>query len=123
MEGLPSHKQMILLFDSLHVSAQIGHHQVFLEEYTNGGGIHINCSADIKFCLLKLRRIRLNTVYSLDSKIKIRHTRIKFKNETKTVQGDHYKVLFLDVFRSRPDDGEIFRLFILQSSCITIANT
>jgi hypothetical protein len=32
MEGLQSQKQMFLLFDSQHFSAQIGHHQVFLEE-------------------------------------------------------------------------------------------
>jgi hypothetical protein len=42
MEGLPSHKQIILLISSQHVSAQIGHRQVIFEEYTNDGGIHIN---------------------------------------------------------------------------------
>jgi hypothetical protein len=41
MEGLPSHKQMFLLIDSKRISAQIGHRQVILEEYTNGDGIHI----------------------------------------------------------------------------------
>jgi hypothetical protein len=40
MEGLPSHKQMLLLIQSQHVSVQIGHHQVNREEYTNDDGIH-----------------------------------------------------------------------------------
>jgi hypothetical protein len=39
MVQLLSHKQMSLLFDSQHVSAQIGHHQVIFEEYTNDDGI------------------------------------------------------------------------------------
>jgi hypothetical protein len=36
---LPEHKQMFLLVDSQHVSAQIGHHQVILAVYTNGDGL------------------------------------------------------------------------------------
>jgi hypothetical protein len=40
-------KQMFLLFDSLHVSMQIPHLQVILEEYTNDGGIHVNFNATI----------------------------------------------------------------------------
>jgi hypothetical protein len=39
MEGLPSHKQKFLLFDSQHVSARIVHHQFIYEEYTNNNGI------------------------------------------------------------------------------------
>jgi hypothetical protein len=54
MEGLPSRKQMLLLINSQHVSVQIGHHhQVILEEYTNGDGIHINYNATIK-CMYEM---------------------------------------------------------------------
>jgi hypothetical protein len=45
---------MLLLIDSKHVSSQIGHHQVILEEYTNGGGIFINYIASVKFLLVKI---------------------------------------------------------------------
>jgi hypothetical protein len=41
MEVLPSHKQMFLLFHSQHVSAQINHHQVMREKYTNDDWINI----------------------------------------------------------------------------------
>lgn len=41
MEGLPSHIKMLLVFDSKHVSALIGHHQVALEECTNGNEINL----------------------------------------------------------------------------------
>jgi hypothetical protein len=51
MEGLPSHKQVLLLINSLHVSAQIGHHQAILEEYTNDDGLHINYDASSNFYL------------------------------------------------------------------------
>jgi hypothetical protein len=54
MEGLPSHRQMFLLINSQHVSAQIGHHQVILEEYTNGDAIFINYSASVKCLLVKI---------------------------------------------------------------------
>jgi hypothetical protein len=53
MEGLPSHKQMFLLFNAQHVSAQIGHHQAILEEYIHGDGIHIHYKASIKLLLVK----------------------------------------------------------------------
>jgi hypothetical protein len=45
---------MILLTSSQHISAQIGHHQVILEEHTNGDGIHINNNASINFLLAKI---------------------------------------------------------------------
>jgi hypothetical protein len=53
MEGIPLHKQMVLLISS-HVSAQIGHHHVILDEYTNGDGMPINYSAIVKILLLKI---------------------------------------------------------------------
>jgi hypothetical protein len=48
MKGLPSHKRMFLLIDSQHVSVQLGHHQVILEDYTNGDGIGINENFSIR---------------------------------------------------------------------------
>jgi hypothetical protein len=42
VDVLPSCKQMFLLINSQRVSAQIGHHQIIPEEYTNGNGICIN---------------------------------------------------------------------------------
>jgi hypothetical protein len=44
-EGVTSRKQMFLLISSQHVSAQTGHHQMILEENTNGNEMHINCSS------------------------------------------------------------------------------
>jgi hypothetical protein len=39
---------MLLLINSQHVSARIGHQQVILEEYTTLDEIHINYNASIK---------------------------------------------------------------------------
>jgi hypothetical protein len=49
--GLRSHKQMSLLFQSKHVSAQLGHrhHQVMREKYTNDDGIHIKVILTLQF--------------------------------------------------------------------------
>jgi hypothetical protein len=66
MEGLLSHKQMFLLSSSPYVSAQIGLHQVILEECTNGDGMHINSNATIKFLL-----VPLNTIYTFDFKLRL----------------------------------------------------
>jgi hypothetical protein len=41
MERSPSHRQMISLIDSKHVSAQMGLNQMILEEYTNDHEIRI----------------------------------------------------------------------------------
>jgi hypothetical protein len=41
MEVLPPQKQKFLLINSP-VSAQVGHHQVILKEYTNGDGTQLN---------------------------------------------------------------------------------
>jgi hypothetical protein len=49
MEGLSSHKRMFLLIDSQHVSVQVDHRQLILEEYTNDNEIDENAS--IKFLL------------------------------------------------------------------------
>jgi hypothetical protein len=54
MEGLPSHKLMFLLIDLHHVSAQMDHHQVILEEYTNVETVSGNYSVSIKFLLVKI---------------------------------------------------------------------
>jgi hypothetical protein len=43
MEGLLLHKLMFLLIDSHHVLAQMDHHQVILEEYTDVEGISRQC--------------------------------------------------------------------------------
>jgi hypothetical protein len=40
MKGVPL-RQTNVLMNSQHVSAKIGHQQVFLERYTKGDGIHI----------------------------------------------------------------------------------
>jgi hypothetical protein len=45
---------MFLLTNSQHVSAQIGHHQVVLEEYINGDGIHTTNNASVHFLLVKI---------------------------------------------------------------------
>jgi hypothetical protein len=45
MEGLPSYRQMFLLFNSQHVSAQTGHHQAILVENTDGDKAHVNYNA------------------------------------------------------------------------------
>lgn len=37
-----------------HVSAQIGHYHLILEEYTDGDRIRINYNARVKFCLAML---------------------------------------------------------------------
>jgi hypothetical protein len=54
MDGLLSHKEIFILMNSQNVSAQMGHHQVIVEKYTNGDGIHINNNANIKYLLLKI---------------------------------------------------------------------
>jgi hypothetical protein len=62
MEEIPSHRQMCLLISS-HVSAQVGHHQVILDEYTNSRGMPINYNGSIKFFVSKiLVPIRFNAV-------------------------------------------------------------
>jgi hypothetical protein len=52
--GVTSHTQMLLVYNSQHVSAQIGHHQVVLEEYTNVDGILKNYNTSIEFLLVKI---------------------------------------------------------------------
>jgi hypothetical protein len=49
-----THTQMLLVNNSQHVSAQIIHHQVVLEEYTNGDGILTNDSTIITFLFVKI---------------------------------------------------------------------
>lgn len=51
---------ILLLINSQHISAQIGHDHVILEEYTNDDEIHVNYNANIKFFLVKLGWIWLN---------------------------------------------------------------
>jgi hypothetical protein len=69
MEALPSHKQMFLLFHRQHFSAQIGHHQVIGEKYTNYDGIHMKVVIYSINLLVILRQIRLNTICILYFKI------------------------------------------------------
>jgi hypothetical protein len=45
--------QTVLVTNS-HVSAHISHHQMILEEYTNGDGINMNNNAGIYFLLVKI---------------------------------------------------------------------
>jgi hypothetical protein len=46
-KGLPSPKQMLLLSSSQDVSVEIGDHQVILEVYTNGDGLHTDDNSSI----------------------------------------------------------------------------
>jgi hypothetical protein len=110
MQGSPLDKETFLLFDSLHVSTQTAHHQVMLEEYINGDGIHVNCYASIKCCWSNLGQVPLNTIYSIVS---------FFFNKIGTMQGeDRYKMLFLDVSGSWLDVAQIFSIFTeLQELC------
>jgi hypothetical protein len=60
MEGIPPPKQMFLLINSQHVSAQTGHYQMVLEGYTNSNRIHINYNAKeiilgLQFILSRVR--------------------------------------------------------------------
>jgi hypothetical protein len=79
--SLFAHK-MFLSFPSQHVSAQRDHHQAIREEYKNDGEIHIKLQrySNFKNLLIILGRIRLNTMYTLDFKIKNKHICMKFKN-------------------------------------------
>jgi hypothetical protein len=51
----------------------IGHHEVIFEEYTNVERIHVNCSASIEFCWLKLGRLPRDTLNASDFKIEIKY--------------------------------------------------
>jgi hypothetical protein len=67
-EVLPSHKEMFLLINSQHISAQIGHRQAILEEYTNDDGQRINYNSSITFLLFKIVSDP-NTIYTFDFKL------------------------------------------------------
>jgi hypothetical protein len=66
MEVLPSYK-IVLVINSQHVSTQIRHRQVILEEYTNGDGIYINYKTN-----------KISVKYNFVGSELIRHTYIRF---------------------------------------------
>jgi hypothetical protein len=61
---------MFLLFNSQHVSAEIGHHQAILEGYTNFDGVHMNYNASIQFVLVKIGLDPTLILYILDFKLR-----------------------------------------------------
>lgn len=52
--GITVTQAIILLTNSQHVSDQIGYHQVILEEYINGDGIHINYDGTTEVFKIKI---------------------------------------------------------------------